>query len=412
MNGRLAQSSLQTSLVLGLRVVTQAIVLVLLARLLGPGLYGNFAAVASLAVVLGLIPNLGAGFVMLARSVRDESGIAEVWRYAWPVTGLLGFLLLALYVVAGSFITNPQLPVHVLLLLGAAELLVTPFTLLLSFALQARDKVPLSQLVLWIPLGLRVLAALPCFLLDQAERISAYVALQLLVSLLGAGLGFLIIRRHVRLDWRPRRPTRAELRDGGSYAAMHLVAANPSELDKIIAVRAIGAHDAGIYAATSRAMAATVMPVVALLLSSQPRLFKFAFKPTHEGRRLVTLIAILALGWGLGSGALLVLCSPLLPVLFGQSFSATATLMPWLAMVAPFLSLRLAAGTILAALGRPLERIAFELGGMLVLTAGMLLLAPHFGVRGLATALLISEATMATSGWLLAIRRLPVGIPG
>src|SRR5690606_25434202 len=139
--GRLAQSSLQTGLVLGLRVGTQAIVLVLLARLLGPGLYGNFAAAASLAVVLGLIPNLGAGFVMLARGARDESGIAAVWRYAWPMTGLLGLLLLALYVAAASFITDPPLPVHVLLLLGAAELLFTPFTLLLSFALQARDKV-------------------------------------------------------------------------------------------------------------------------------------------------------------------------------------------------------------------------------------------------------------------------------
>src|SRR5690606_40082784 len=170
---------------------------------------------------------------------------------AWPMTGLLGLLLLALYVAAASFITDAPLPVHVLLLLGAAELLFTPFTLLLSFALQARDKVPLSQLVLWVPLGLRVLAVLPCFLLDSAERISAYVALQLLASILGTALGLWIVRRHVGLDWRPRRPTREELREGGSYAAMHLVAANPSELDKIIAVRAIGAHDAGIYAATS-----------------------------------------------------------------------------------------------------------------------------------------------------------------
>lgn len=374
-------------------------------------MYGNFSAAASLAVVLGLLPNLGSGFVMLARSVNGESGIAEIWRYAWPMTGLLGLLLLVVYVGVASFITDPPLPIHVLLLLGTGELLLTPFTMLLSFALQARDKVPLSQFVLWVPLGLRILAVLPCFLLDQGERLSGYVALQVLASVAGAGLGLWITRRHVRLDWRARRPRLEELHLGGSYAAMHLVAANPSELDKIIAVRVIGAHDAGIYASTSRAMAATVMPMVALLLSSQPRLFRFSSAPNREGRRLIMMIAILALGWGLASGGLLVLCSPLLPLLFGQPFSAMATLMPWLAMVVPFLSLRLAAGTILAALGRPLERIAFEVAGVLTLAAGMFWLAPLFAVRGLAAALLISEGIMATCGWLLVIRRLPANIP-
>lgn len=401
MKGKLARSSLQTSVLLSLRMLTQAAVLVLLTRLLGPRLYGSFAAAASLAVVLGLLPNLGAGFVMLARITRDDAGTADVWRYAWPMTVLLGLLLLLVYIVAADYITRPSLSMHILLALGMSELLLTPFTMLLSFALQARDRVPLSQAVQWLPLGLRILAALPCFWFVDAQRLSAYATLQLLASILGAGLGLWIARRYVKLDWRPRRATWLELREGASYAAMNLVAANPSELDKIIAVRAVGSHDAGVYAATSRVMAAAVTPVLAMLLASQPRLFRHSHEPTREGHRLIYLILMLALAWGTVSGVMLALCSPLLPRLFGESFAGTAKLMPWLAAVAPFLSLRLAAGTILVARGRPSERIGFELCGVLTLIVSMLVLTPHYGIRGLAMALVIAELSMTVIGWWL-----------
>jgi O-antigen/teichoic acid export membrane protein len=406
MKGKLARSSLQTSALLGLRVLTQAGVLVLLTRLLSPRVYGNFAAVASLAVVMGLLPNLGAGFVMLARNARSETGVADVWRYAWPVTVLLGALLLVVYVVTARFVTPTPLPVHILLALGSAELLLTPFSMLLSFALQARERIPLSQCVQWLPLGFRVLAVLPCFLFADAQRLAAYVVFQLVASLAGAGLGVWITRQHVTLDWRPRRPTPSELREGAAYAAMNVVAANPTELDKIISVRIVGAHDAGIYAATTRVMAAAVTPVTAMLLASLPRLFRHAHEPTREGHRLIRLIALLSLAWGVVSGLLLAFCSPLLPWLFGASYMATAQLMPWLAVVAPLLSLRLAAGAVLVALGKPLERIAFELLGILFLVGGMLTLAPHYGIRGLALSLMIAEASMALSGWGLVRRRL------
>jgi O-antigen/teichoic acid export membrane protein len=173
-------------------------------------------------------------------------------------------------------------------------------------------------------------------------------------------------------------------------------------------VRAVGTHDAGVYAATSRVMAAAVTPVLAMLLASQPRLFRHSHEPTREGHRLIYLILMLALAWGTASGVMLALCSPLLPRLFGESFAGTAKLMPWLAAVAPFLSLRLAAGTILVARGRPSERIGFELCGVLALIVSMLVLTPHYGIRGLAMALVIAELSMTVIGWWLV--RLHMGL--
>lgn len=405
--GALARSSLHTGGLLALRLLAQAAILLLLTRLLGPVIYGQLVAAASLAVVMGILASLGAGFVMMAQAPKHADAVATVWRYAWPLTLAVGLLLLTVYLPMARLLGGgTPLAWHVLVFLGVTELLCTPWTSMQSFALQASDRVPLSQFVQWLPLGLRVIAVLPCFLLDASQRLGGYAVLQLVAAVIGLLAGLLITMQYVRLDWRPRLARARELRQGASYAAMHLVAANPSEIDKIMAARLIGSHDAGIYAATSRAMGSVTMPVIAMLLAAQPRLFRYAAALDPQGKALIRLIAILALGWGLLCWLALTIVSPVLPWVFGKSFGAMALLMPWLAAVAAPLSLRFAAGTVLMTLGRPLERMLFELFGIATLLLGMFVFAPRMGMRGLASAMLLSETAMALLGWWLVRRNL------
>jgi len=409
--GALARKSMMTSVVLALRLATQAATLVALTRMLGPADYGHFASAAALAVVLGTLPSLGSGYVLLRRASGRPDAVAYTWRYAWPLTGGLGLVLLLAYAFVGHWFAGGALGWRLLLLMGIAELLFTPFTTLASFALQAAEYVPLSQLVQWIPLGLRVVAVLPCFALPQAQRLNGYVELQLYASLAGALLAWWIARRHVSFDWRPRLATSEELKDGASYAAMLLVAANPTELDKIVAVRQVGAADAGVYTAGARVMGALVMPVLALLLTAQPQLFQHAREGFAGTRRLVRNLFALALGWGVGSGVLLAIISPVLPWILGHDYGRTAQLVPWMAVTAPFLSLRLAAGSVLIALGHPLERMGFELCGIVLLAAGMILFTPWLGVLGLVAAVIVSEVAMSLVGAMLIVRRLRRDVP-
>jgi O-antigen/teichoic acid export membrane protein len=403
---RLAITSFQTAALLALRLATQATTLMLLARLLGPGEYGNVAAVASLAIVLGIVPNLGAGYVLLSRA-GQPGAVADVWRYSWPLSQGLGATLLIIFVVCGELVVqSPSITISVLLLLGATELLVSPGTAMLSFSLQSREKVPLGQFVQWLPLGLRALATLPCFLFAESDRLIGYASLQFIAAIIGACIGLLVTRRIVVLDWRPRKATRQEVRTGISYAAMNVIAVNPSEMDKIASVHLVGPHEAGIYAAATRILSAAVMPVIAVLLSSQPSLFRHADAPTSEGSALVMKLAVVASAWGICSALLLVLARPVIPLLLGASFNEAASIMYWLAPASPFIALRLTSGTILVALGRPLERVGFELFGVGVLVAGMVLLAPTYGIHGMSIALISAEIAMSCLGWTLVVRRL------
>ncbi|MDG2537166.1 lipopolysaccharide biosynthesis protein [Dyella jiangningensis] len=404
MTGSLARNSVFTTGALALRLVTQAVALVALTRLLGPTDYGHFTSAAALAVVMGTLPSLGSGYVLLKRAAGQPSEVAHTWRYAWPLTFAIGLLLLAGYLAAGLWLSAGAIGLSLLLWMGCAELLATPFTTLISFALQATERVPLSQLVQWVPLGLRVLAVLPCFALPVEQRLSTYVELQLAASALGALTAWVIARRYVTFDWHPRLATSEEFRDGASYAAMLLVAANPTELDKVMAVRQVGATDAGIYTAGSRVLGALVMPVLAMLLTAQPRLFRHARNKKSEATTLICRLFAVALAWGLISGSLLAIASPALPLIFGHGFRRTAELVPWMACSAPFLSLRLASGSVLIALGHPLERMGFELCGIVVLLAGMLVFTPYWGVLGLIIAVIASDIAMSAIGVALVAR--------
>lgn len=406
MRGRLARDSIKTAAMLCLRVLVQAGTLVLLTRLLGPGRYGNYAAAASLAIVMGTLPNLGSGYIMLGQAARGPDAIASVWRYAWPLTALLGLCLLAVYVfVSGHLVTDPSLTKTLLIWIGATELLLTPFNMLLSFALQSLERVPLSQVVQLLPLAMRLAVAGICFALPEGQRLPTFVALQFVASLASLLGAWIIARKHIRLAWRPRLATAQELKDGTSYAAMLLVAFNPSELDKMVAVRGVGSYEAGIYVASSRIMNALVMPVVAMLMAAQPRLFRLRDEFSHQHYRLVWIIASVALAWGLLCGLALATLSPYLTWILGPTFSESAKLARALAVTPVLISLRNAAGCILAALGRPLERLGFELGGVLILAACVAVLTPRFGVYGLVASVIAAEVVMTGVGWSL-VRRL------
>jgi O-antigen/teichoic acid export membrane protein len=412
MKGALARASLFTAVVLGLRMTTQGALLILLTRLLKPYFYGSYAAAASLGVILGALSSLGAGYVLMSRATKRAEEVAELWRYAWPLTVTLGCALVPLYgIVCTLAVHDRAIPLHVLLIIGACELLLTPFTTLSSFVLQAREKVPLSQVVQWLPSALRVIAALACFMLhpqSDSSLLFDVAASQFVASLLGAIIGIWVTSRHAPLNWKPRIPNKEELKVGSSYAAMVVVAYNPSEMDKIAAVSAVGAYDAGLYTASSRVMNALIMPVIAMILAAQPRLFRHAHVTAGESRPLIRLMGLLTFAWGLLCSFTMVLGSHFLPMLLGSAYLETAALLAWMAATAPFLSLRVAAGNILAALGGPMERLAFELGGIVLLLVSMFTLAPLLGTKGVVAANFFAETAMACAGWLMIYSRMKI----
>ena len=396
----LARSSLQTMMVLGLRLLTQACSLMLAMRLFGPALYGNVAAASSLAVVLGVLPNLGAGTLLMRRIALEPQAPADVWRYAWPQHLLLGLGLSVIYVRLAPTISGAGLiPTACWAGFALTEIVLSPLIVQLSMTLQALERVPLGQLLQIIPLLLRVLAMAACFGLPPGRRLQGYVALQCMAALIGLALALRVVSRHVRLSWRPRRPRGAELRDGTAYAALNMVSANTMELDKVLALHATGAMAAGLYAGASRIVFAGTMPMIGLLLAAQPRLFRHAATDQAGLRQLAWRLALSGLLLGSLLAGALRLVAPWLIQVFGPAFAGLDTLLPVMAWVIPAMSLHLMAAQTLVSIGPPGRRLVYDLAGLLGLTVLMLPLGHRLGAPGLGWALLLNESLMATVGW-------------
>ena len=400
----LLTNSAKTTVVLALRILSQGIVLLVLARALGAKDYGGLAAVSSLAIVVGVLPNFGAGFVLLQRS-HDRSAWQDILNYSIPITLTIGTALVVMYTVAAPWVTATSMSRWVVACVGISELLIAPLAMLAAYTLQADDRVARGQFVQWLPAGMKVLAACLTWLSPVSDRLLVYSLTQLIATSIGLYIGWRITLRSHPIQLRPRLPSLSELRNGGAYVPMHLVAANPSEIDKIVGVQALGA-DAGIYAAATRLMAAAVTPVTAVLLTLQPRLFRAGSGPQDDRRNLIQLTATSALLCGAVAAAFLITVSAVIATLLGPSFAPIRSTLFWIAPVAPVLALRQAAGTLLMADGHPMTRLAFELTGTLALVLGLVTLGRLYGLSGASAGLFIAEAVMAGIGWL-AILFLP-----
>jgi O-antigen/teichoic acid export membrane protein len=336
----------------------------------------------------------------MSRARRQPAVAADVWRYAWPQHLVLSPIIATAYVFFADHLTHGRLDITTLVLIGLSEILITPLSQQLSSTLQAIDRVPLSQFLQLVALGIRVAALASCFLLPLAAP-EAYAASQLFATSAGLAITFVATSRYVSLRGAPRLPRRDELRDGAAYGATSLIAANSLEIDKIVAVRVVSAHDAGLYATMSRIVSAGTLPIIGLMMSAQPQLFHAGAERMHGTGRLVVRIAGTCLLLGLIATIGLQVCAPLLPLVLGDQFREMTKILPIMSLVIPAMSLRLGGTNVMLALGRPEGRIVFDICGAALLLGSMWWAGDAMGIRGLAFAVLGSEILLAAAAWAI-----------
>lgn len=405
LKGPLARATLRTSVVLGLRFVVLGLTLWLVARLLGPDSFALFASVASLAVLLGAVSTFGMHLVLLAEVSREGDRLPDVMATALPVTLLSGSLFLLAYLLLAAWLfQHPGFSWSLVVLLGVAELLLQPVVLLAAMSHQAAGRVARSQLLLLFPLALRLVSVGAIVLLQPADPLQAYA-----VGCLGASVIALVLAMATYQGRWPRPsawrfPGRRDWREASGYAALNVAMLGPSEVDKVLMPRVLSLEAAGIYAAGARVVGVLTLPVVAMMLSALPRLFRASGEAGGNTDRLLRATLLAALVYGLAMALVLSAVAPLLERLFGQQYRGMALVVAALVPAVPGMALRVVAGTSLMALGRPWMRVCFELAGVCVLVLAALALAPGRGATGMATAVVVSEWVMAVLGLALVLR--------
>lgn len=404
-DGPIARGTIRTSFVLGLRLIVQAGTLLIVARMLGPQQFGAFAGVAALAVVLGTLSTSGTHLVLLGEVSKEPARRTRVLPYAVPSTLLCGAVLLAAYLLICTVaLPETGIAIGVLLAIGITEIWLQPLFSLPATEHLALGRVARSQLLTTLPLALRLLAAVAVFVLRLADPLAAYAYGYLVASLIALA----VISATMPAPWpRPltwRLPNKIELREAAGYAAINITTAAPSELDKILATKLLPLASAGVYAAGARVISAATLPVGAMMLAALPRLFREGQDQPKRTAHLLRWIFGAAIAYSVALAVLLWFIAPVFVWLFGPKYQGLQHTIHVLTLAVPGLALRIAAGIVLMALGKPWMRVGFEVAGLVVLIVASVILTARFGETGMLLALTCSEWTMALIGGVLIAR--------
>jgi O-antigen/teichoic acid export membrane protein len=395
LKGPIARATLRTSLVLGLRLLVQAGTLLLVARMLGPDQFGAFAGVAALAVVLGTLSTFGTHLVLLGEVSIEPARRLAVLRYAVPSTLLCGSVLLASYLLVCLLVlANAAVAIQVLIAIGVTETLIQPLFSLPAMEHLALGRTARSQLLTTLPLALRLVAAAAVSLLHPGDPLAAYGYCYLLASLVALLIATLTMPEPWPSMNRWRLMSKAELRNTVGYAALAITATSPAELDKTLAAKLLPLGSAGLYAAGARVIGATTLPVIAMMLAALPRLFREGHDQPGRTAHLLRWVFGAAFIYSVALAMLLWFVAPVIVWLFGAKYQGIDHTIHWLCLAVPGMALRVAAGNVLMALGKPWMRVGFEVIGVIVLVIAAAVLVAHFETAGMPLALACSEWAM------------------
>jgi O-antigen/teichoic acid export membrane protein len=390
----LLSPTIKTSAALLLRIAAQSLNLLIVARLLGPAYYGVFAGVAALAITLGSLATLGT-HVLLLREISTRPSIRqEALNLALGGTAAGGTCLFVAFLAISTAIINtfPE-KIALIIAIGVSELLLQPFLLIVAAEFQADGAPAKSQLVMVKPLVVRCLTMIILWWWHPTNLIKWFIVAYALSSIIATSHSLLIHARHWPSPTKWRHPKRTELHESLGFGFLSLTRLGPNELDKTLATQLIPAASAGLYAAGARIIGAAIIPVVALMITSLPILFRHG--NSRAGRTISTSLNISTFAYGIICAAALWIAAPLVTYIFGANYAGLDQVLRLLCFAIPALALRTGLGNVMMTAAGPWRRITFEVAGLAILTASAISFHPENPLLRMPVALIASEWSMA-----------------
>ncbi|GGL95400.1 polysaccharide biosynthesis protein [Deinococcus aerolatus] len=382
-----------------LRAGVQLLYFVLIARALGSAQYGSFVAVTALVAIAAPFASWGSGNLLIKHTVRDHQTFPTYWGAAVATTLTTSLALTLLVIAVAQFVLPPGLPLTLLLLVALSDLLFARLIDVSGQAFQAFNRLDRTAAIQLFPALVRLAAAGLLFALPVPKTALAWSALFFISTAVSAICAVTLVRRD--LGWGPLslRPVRQEAREGGAFALSLSAQSIYNDIDKIMLARLVSAEAAGVYAAAYRIVDTAFTPVRSVLYAAYARFFQRG----QSGLRGSTAFALQLLPWTGGYSlliaAVLWLCAPALPLLFGADFAATADVLRWLSPLVLLKTLHYFAADALTGAGYQGTRSAVQVGVAVVNGLLNLWLLPRYGWLGAVWASLASDLLLVLTLW-------------
>lgn len=380
------------------RLTVQTGTLLLLTHILTPSDFSLFAALSSLALLMGTLSTFGTHTTLLRDISQRKGKIDESLSLSLGTTRAASLLLFILYVAISNILFSSSKNIFIIsFCIGLSEIIFQPFLLLSSIERQARGKVATAQFFIILPLLFRVVAALLLWTSKHQSTLLLFSVACLLATLVALYASLYRLPQ----SWPPTRNwkaiSRPEIRHYFYFALLGVTNRAPGEADKVLAAQLMPAFLAGNYAVASRILGAIVTPIGALLAAALPPLFRYHSR--RKGHKIQLWVLFTSLLYSLISGAIVFLLLPHLKSIFGQQYEQVFHFITLLIFIIPGRSLRMTGCNTLLTKGDSKKLIFVEVSGFLVMGVTALAITPFNPYIGIPVSVAITEYSMAFFSW-------------
>lgn len=385
----------------------QLVYVVVAARVLGAEMTGNFFLVVSVATIASSFVGVGGGGLVMRYAARDSASAAAAFGRAQAMSFVTFPILLPLVVTGAWFVTKGQIPLWVILLLGASDLLAARMlTTSWSLFIALEEQVRASLLICTMPLAR--LAAIAITAVGPAEQRLMMFSILYVAASFAVLVGALL---YVRSRIGPARLTLRgfEHRTGASFSMTWLNAALQTESDKLLLGLFVGPTAVAVYGVASRLMDGAAMPPRALKVAFQSRLYREG-AAGHAGTfRMTARLLPIAIVYGFLVWIVFWLVSPLALWLFGPDFALLARILPVLGALPLLRAVSDYGAEIFLASDRPgIQALTQTFATILRVSLGVFLVSTFYLDGAIATALLVNFLVgvfLWVLAWLMSVGR-------
>ena len=368
-----------------------------LGRSLGPDGYGGYAALYAIVGPLVTLAASGVTLSLLQHVVRDREGLESTARSCLTLSLVLGGLLTIVGYVAATFIVEGVATVAMIAIL-ATEFVTMPLVHLTATTVQARSGFAASAPIRLVVLGARIVVLTVLFLTSTLSIMS--LGLTMLVVSGVAGLVFLVrVGRRYDFPFVPGRVRWHHMKSNLAYSGGISADALGNEGDKLVLAANGLVVETGLYAAAYRIVQFGLLPVGSVIQATHARFLEHeeGLRRQHLDRAL--RYASLGAAYGVVFAIGISLVAPLLPIVLGDEFEESVTIVRWLS---PIVLLRAVGSCSINGL-MGLSKVTLRTI-LLAINAAMamvlyIVLIPRYGWEGAAIGTLVGEVLSVVMTW-------------
>ncbi len=382
------------------RLILQTAYFIVLARMLGAGGYGAFAAALALAALVTPFSSIGTNTIMVKTVSRDQSTANSEWKRAVCYTLLGGIFLSFLLALFGGIIAPPGVSRIALFQICLADLVGLRLIELNGGLWQSLGR---SKALVVLPSMtnlLRLVAAIILWLVFGNSSLDVWASLFLLAT---APLAiFVTVRTTLKLGYSAGGLYlgRKQAKEGLLYSVALSSQNIYNDVDKIMLARIGSVASAGYYSAAFRIIDVAYVPIRSIAAAAYPHYFREGEKGLRSAIGVTQKVLPFVLAYGAAASVVAFFAAPLAPVILGQDYIDSVPIVRALAPVLLLRGVSFLAADALTGSGRQAYRTGVQVGVAIINVALNFIFIPTIGIWGAVFSTLLCEALLGLLLWI------------